>query len=503
MSSSEVGLSAPVAAPPSESPRPEELRQRIASGLGWKAFSQVTGQIARVVVGLLLARLLTPSEFGLAAMALTFSGLTLVFTDLSLGAALVQRRSITEEDRSTVFWTTVGTGVACTAAGVLLAVPIANLFNEPGVRWLIVAESFCFVIVALSATQAALMTRAMAFRGLELRDVGGTLVGSAVALGLAFSGFGAWAIIGQSLAAAAASTILLWTFATWRPRFMFSRQSLRDCGGFGIKLFGSKLMGVVNTYADNLLVGRYLGAAALGMYAVAYNVMFNPVSRLITPIQGVLIPVFSRLQDEPARLGQAWLRGSRLMAFAAFPAFAGMIAVAPDFIPVVLGKKWDEAVPVVQLLCIAGALQAVQTLQHSVLQARGKAGTLLRFMITSSVLNVTAFAFGLRWGITGVAGCFVVSRAVLLPVLTWRTAREVGVRPLDQLRSIWPVVEASILMLLAVAGTRHLLIHTGLGPGLRLLVLILVGVAAYGGLCVLRLRDVAAELRALRRGAVA
>src|SRR5256885_1852005 len=171
MSSSEVGLTAPVA-PPADLVRPDELRRKILGGLGWKAVSQLTGQISRIAVGLVLARLLTPNQFGLAAMVLAFSGLALIFTDLALGAALVQRRTITEEDRSTVFWTTVLTGASCTAAGVALAGPIAGLFGEPRIHWLVVAESFSFVIVALSATQAALMTRAMAFRGLELRDAG-------------------------------------------------------------------------------------------------------------------------------------------------------------------------------------------------------------------------------------------------------------------------------------------------------------------------------------------
>src|SRR5262249_49727547 len=280
---------------------------------------------SRIAVGLVLAHLLTPRQFGLAAMALTFSGIALIFTDLSLGAALVQRRNVTENDRSTVFWTTVATGGLCTVIGIALAGPIASFFNEPHVYALVVAESFSFIIVALSATQAALLTREMAFRGLELRDAGGTIVGAAVAIALAFAGFGPWAIIVQSLAASCVSTTLIWLFSSWRPRFTFSLGSLRECGGVGVKLFGSRVMGVVNTNADNMLVGRFLGSAPLGLYSLAYNLMFNPIARIITPIQGVLIPAFSRLQDDPERLGQAWLRGSRLLAVASFPAFAGMI----------------------------------------------------------------------------------------------------------------------------------------------------------------------------------
>ena len=463
--------------------------------------SQTTAQGSRVVVGLVLAHLLTPHQFGLAAMALTFSGFAVVFSDPALGAALVQRKTITEDDRSTVFWTTVATGAACTLAGIALAGPIASFFSEPHVRWLVIVESFSFVIVALSATQAALMTRAMAFRGLELRDAGGTVVGSVVGIAVAFAGFGPWAIIAQSITMVSVSTVLIWGMSSWRPRFTYSLRSLRECGGFGIKLFGSRVMAVINTYADNLLVGRFLGTAALGLYSLAYNVMFNPISRIITPIQGVLVPAFSRLQEEEARLGQAWLRGSRLLAFASFPAFAGMIAVAPDFVPVVLGDRWNAAVPVVQLLCLAGAGQAVQTLQHSVLQARGKAGTLLRFMVASSVMNVTAFAIGLRWGIVGVAASFVVSRAILLPFLTSRTSREVGLRSRDLVASLWAPTLASFSMFVAVAGCRLLLMKAGFPGAPRLSVLVVVGIAVYAGFCALRAGDLVQELRSLRGGA--
>jgi O-antigen/teichoic acid export membrane protein len=497
-SSAEIGLPAPTV-PAAETARRDDLRHKVISGFRWKLVSQLSGQGARIVVGLVFARLLTPHEFGLAAMALTFSGLALVFADPALGAALVQRRKITENDRSTVFWTTVATGAVCTVAGIALAGPIASFFGEPRVRWLVVVESFSFVIVALSATQAAVMTRAMAFRGLELRDVGGTLAGCALGIALAFAGFGPWAIIAQSIAMVSVSTVLIWRFSTWRPRFTYSLDSLRDCGSFGIKLFGSRVMAFVNTYADNMLVGRFLGSGALGLYSLAYNVMFNPISRLITPIQAVLVPAFSRMQEDRARLGQAWLRGSRVVALASFPAFAGMIAVAPDFVPVVLGHRWTQAVPVVQLLCLAGAGQAVQTLQHSVLQARGEAGTLLRFMIVSSVMNVTAFAFGLQWGIVGVAACFVVSRALLLPVLTWRTTREVGLKSVDLVRSLSAPIQASLTMALAVFGARFLLSDAGLSAGLRLPILVLVGIAVYGAFCLLWARDVVGELRLLAR----
>src|SRR5256885_13242580 len=139
--------SSAVAAP--EAAHSDELRGKVITGLGWKLVSTLTGQVSRVVAGLVFAHLLTPNQFGLAAMALTFSGLAVVFADPLLGAALVQRRTIDENDRSTVFWTTVATGTVCTGIGVLIAGPIASFFGEPSIRWLVVVESLAFVIVAL------------------------------------------------------------------------------------------------------------------------------------------------------------------------------------------------------------------------------------------------------------------------------------------------------------------------------------------------------------------
>jgi O-antigen/teichoic acid export membrane protein len=250
-----------------------------------------------------------------------------------------------------------------------------------------------------------------------------------------------------------------------------------------------------------MLVGRYLGSAALGFYSVAYNVMFSPISRLVAPIQSVLVPAFSRMQEDPERLGRAWLRGSRLMALVAFPAFAGMIVVAPDFVPVVFGSRWNDAVPVVRFLCIAGAVQTVQTLQHSLLQARGQVGMLFRLMTVSCVLNVAAFALGLRWGIAGVAAFFAASRVAMLPVLTYFTTREIGLRPADLARGLGPVIASASLMTVVVLGSRRLLIDAGMGAPGRVAILIAVGIAAYSLACYVFARDVAIEFRRVRSGA--
>lgn len=486
--------------PPAEARSSEGVRGKVATGLRWKLVSQVFSQGSRVLVGFILARLLTPEEFGLAALTLTFSALALVLSDPSLTARLVQRRDITEADRSTVFWATLAAGILCTAAGVALSWPIAAFYGDSALQPLLAVESVTFLLVSLSATHVALMTRAMTFRELELRDMVGTAVGGAVAVVAAFLGAGVWAIVAQSVVSACVATLLLWRFSSWRPGWIFSWNSLRDSGSFGLKLLASRLLSFLNLNADNLLVGRHLGSVALGFYSIAYNVMYAPLLRITAPIQNVMVPAFARLQDERERLGRAWLRGARLSAAVAMPAYLGMLAVAPDFVPVVLGNRWLDAVPVLQLLCISGILQGIQMLQSPLLQARGRAGSLLRYHLVATPVNIAGFAIGLQWGIVGVAAGFAVARALMVPVITRMTCREVGL-PLSAFpRAVAQFVVGAACMCGLVIAARVGLEELGVPATARLAIVVALGAVAYAAYIALRAPDIVAELRNLRSG---
>ncbi len=467
------------------------------SGVGWKALSQVLSQGSRTIVGILLAHLLTPNAFGLAAMALVFTGFAAIFTDLSLGSALVQRATITEEDRSTVFWTTVGSGLAMTAIGIALA-PVAGIFfSRPEVVPLFAACAALTFFSAISSTQMALLTREMNFRSLEIREIVSTLVAAAAAVTMALAGFGAWAIVGQALVGASVSTVLVWRLSHWRPRRTYSRRSLVQLGSFGVKTLFSRILGYLNLNVDNLLIGRYLGSNALGVYSIAYNVMFMPMSRVVSPIQDVMFPALVQLQDDPPRLAQTWLRGNRLAAAIAVPAFLGIAIVAPDFVPVVLGARWHRSVPVLQLLSLAGVAQSLQTLNWSAIQAKGKPGLMLRIMVFTSVVTLTSFAVGLRWGVVGVAGLFAAARFIALLVNTTATCRILDVSLKTYVRSTATLLALTVAMAAAVYVARLALVHAGLAAPLRLPLLVVLGGAVYALLVAWRARDLVGEVRLL------
>ena len=474
------------------------LRARVRRGLGWKAASQVFRQLSRVVVVVILARLLEPADFGLAAMVLAFSALILVFSDLGLGAALVQRASLSEADRSTIFWTNVAAGTALTAIGVAASWPIAAFYGEPEVQPLMAALSVSFLVTALGATQSALLSRTMEFRPLELRQMTATLAGGVVGIVVALQGYGAWAIITQQIAISAVSTVLLWTFSPWRPHMTFSVASLRGVAGFGANVFGARLLFYVSRNADNLLIGRVLGPAALGAYALAYSIMLVPLERIAAPVYEVLFPAFSRLGDDTRRIARSWLRANRMIAAISLPAMAGMIVVAPDFVQVVLGERWSDATPVIRILAWVGLVQSLVRLNSSVLQARDRTDLLLRWSLLITAVNVGAFVLGLQWGVVGVAACYAVANTALQPLNVWLTGRSVGVRVSDFARSLAGVAQATVAMTLCALAVRLALLELDVDEAVRLALVIVVGAVVFLAACAWRVPELRADLDLLR-----
>ena len=475
---------------------PPGLRSLVVRGVSWKVTSQILVQGFSFASTLILARLLTPRDFGLAGLAIVFSGLAFIFADLGIGASIVQRASLTEEDRSTAFWTNAGLGLVLTLVGIGLSWPLAELYRQPEVQPLFAVISLTFLFTALGTTQGALLIRSLSFRSLELRTIVATSTSIAIGIGLAALGFGPWAIIAQSLAISGISTLLLWRSSPWRPRLIYSTESLKHLLGFGSLIFGSNLSRYLERNADNFLVGRFRGPAALGAYGLAYNIMLVPLMKIVLPVQQVFFPALSRI-GEPREAGGLWLRMSRILAAAVVPGLLGMAVVAPDFVVVVLGDKWRSSIHVLQILAWVGIIQFAAAETSTLMQAVGNAGIVFRYSVASSILSVTGFAIGVHWGIIGVAVGYAIANTLLIPFYVSLGGRAVGVSLGRYCRALSGVVQAATAMALVVLGLRFALLDQ-LSAGPRLVVLIVVGVAVYFVLCMWRAPEIAEEIRRVR-----
>jgi O-antigen/teichoic acid export membrane protein len=472
-----------------------DLRGKVRHGVGWKLASVVFGQGSEVLISILLAHLLLPSDFGLAGLAIVFGGLAIGLSDVGLGAAIIQRKSLTEEDRSTVFWVTAMVGVALTLLGVAFSPLVAKFFSNPQVMPLFAVLSISFLFASLGQTQRALLTRQMSFRSLELRNIASTIAGALAALLFALGGFGAWAIIAQVVFTTAVSTLMLWTVSPWRPRMVFCWSRFRTLGGFGVKTFLMRNLVWVNLNGDNLLVGRFLGSTALGIYSVAYNIMVLPSTNITNPLRDVLYAAFARLQHDTRRLGEAWLRVNNIAGSLLVPAFLGLAAVAPDFVPAVLGPNWHEAIPVLQLLCVGAAVGSLQAFNGQVYQALGKPGLFLRFMCFATAVMFSAFVVGLKWGVVGVAGSYAVARTIMLIVNSVQMSRLMDFDLWRMTRSYLAIIFRAAAMGAVVFAARSALIDLGLPGGIRLVILIVGGTLVYLGLTVLLAPAVVQDVR--------
>ena len=473
------------------------LRARVARGTAWSMAASVATLLARTIVAVLLARLLTPAQYGLAGMALVFTALVMLLSDLSLGAALVQRTSIDEDDRSTVFWITVAVGILLTLTGVALSGPIATFFKQPRVQPLLAVLSISFLLLSLQTTQASLLQREMRFRAIATRLTSGVVVGGVVGVTAAALGAGAWALIAQQLAVTGTSTVLLWMQSSWRPRFVFAPRRLRSLGGFGLRVFGSGLVNYINRNTDNVLVGRYLGSGALGAYSVAYNVILLPITQLTGPLQSTLFPAYASIQHDAKRVADIWLRVTTVVTGLVAPAMVGLAIVAPDFVHVLLGHRWQAATPVVQILAFVSLGQAISGLGWRVLQAMDRAGVVLNFSLGGMVLTVASFVVGLRWGIVGVAASYACVAIPIAVVFAGVAARALDVPLIRLWSAVRGAFESTLLMAAALFVVRAGL--AGQAASVRLAVLVFAGAAVYVPVCAWRVPLIRAELGRLHR----
>lgn len=478
-----------------DTPR-SDLASLVVRGVGWIMASQATVQLLAFITSLAVARLLGPRQIGLAAMALVFSSLALILLDAGLPSAVIQRPNLSERDKSTAFWAGMALGLALTLVGLGLSWPLAHLYGEPEVQPLFAALSLAFLLTAPGMIQGALLHRELRFRSLEVRTMIATALSSAVAVTLAAVGVGAWAIIAQHLAITGISTALLWRASEWRPSFQFSLDSLRGMARYAAHVFGSQFVSWATVNVDKLLVGRFLGAASLGAYSLAFSIIITPVTRLAEPITEVFFPAFSRMRD-PARVALAWLRGARMVALPVIPGMLGLIVVAPDLVRVLFGERWEEAIPVIQILATVGLLQAVTALDWSVLQAVDRAQTAFRFALAEAVVSVGAFAAGLPWGVTGVATAYLLATVLMTPVLVRLTAGAVGISVLDWGRALARVTLAAAGMFVAVLAARAALISADVATTPQLLLTVATGCITYSALVWWWAPDVRDELRSL------
>jgi O-antigen/teichoic acid export membrane protein len=392
-----------------------DLRGRSVRGVMATLTSQGSLFVIQSISIMVLARLLTPADFGLVAMVTAISDLATPFADLGLSQATIQRKEITHEQVSALFWVNVAIGLVLTSIVAALGPVLARFYGEPRLKDIAALVSLTFLIAGLRAQPEALLKRQMKFTALAVRNIASLGLGVVFAIALAWRGAGYWAIVAVPVTAQFMQMVLSWFMVKWRPGLPRRCKEVGPMVVFGGRIAASYLLFGLHRNADNVLIGWYWGAGPLGFYSRAYSLLMLPLRQLNAPVAGVAIPAFSRIQSDPERFARYYLRAIGLIFWIGAPLFGFLFVGAQPVIILALGERWRASAPVFQILGISALGQLLLQSMVWLCISRGESKRLLKLLLVISPILICSFVIGLPYGIRAVALSYSVALLAILP----------------------------------------------------------------------------------------
>jgi PST family polysaccharide transporter len=384
----------------------------------------VLGQVARIGIQLasvvVLSRLLSPDDYGVTVMVMAVIGIGEVFRDFGLANAAIQARELSKAQRDNLFWTNTGIGAGISIIVLAIAPLLSLLYGDSRLTAVAMALAPVFLLNGLSTQYRASLARNLRFGSLAVTDVAASALALGIAIALATSGAGYWALVAQQLGTPAVALVLLITQSRWVPGWLQKRVSIRPFLRYGWNILVAQLLTYAGRNADSFIIGIRSGATDLGLYDRAFQILMMPLNQLSTPISRVAVPVLSRLQDEEARFTAFLLRGQTIFLTILIPFFLVAAALAQPLVPVVLGDQWSASASLFQILAVAGVARAAGNATYWVALSRGLTGLSMRLALISTPLLIAAIGVGAVWGVTGVAVGVAATSVVMWPVgLLW------------------------------------------------------------------------------------
>ena len=443
------------------SPPLPDVRSSAVRGLRWTAVKEWVQQGTSVVVLLVLARLLSPADFGTVAIAGSIAAILSALQRQGFATALVQRDQCDPLHLDSAYWATLAIS-AILAAVLLMAAPsIARLYGEPVLASILYVSGAILIVQALASVHGAILQRTLQFRRLAFIGVASALVSAAVAVAFALAGYGLWSMVFQQVAGTVISAAMLWRLSSWRPRARFSLTHLRELWHFGIYVLGSNLVLEIGKRIDALLLGYLLNTSAVGLYSVGRRVVEMIIAVLMKALGSVTFPTFSRIQNDPIRLAGAVLSTIRMVGFIAFPTFLLTAVLAPYVVRTFLGVKWLEGAPVLSLLALGAAIGSVQWIQMSAVLAKGRSDWRLGVNIAALALSILAVVVGHPYGIVAVAALLAARQLILFPVGASLAGRLIPLRLGETIRELTGPLAAAIIAAATAAFVIRSIAETG------------------------------------------
>lgn len=426
------------------------IGNRILSGATWAALDTWGRTLISFAIFVVLARLLSPAEMGLATLALLVPTLLAIPITRGIPEAIIQRKEIDPIHLDSAFWLLVGAGALLCLLIAAFASLIALAFGQPVLTDLIRWTGFLIIIWSIVVVPEAVLKRQLQFKLFAIRALVGTVAGGAAGIAAALSGAGVWSIIVMYLVGTTVEALIIFLGGVWRPRLHYSHTHCRQLFGFAAPITGQSIVGYLNDAIPKIALGSFIGPAAVGLYAIARKPIDLLATMLLSPLISIVMPAASRLQDDAIRMDRLFDATIRVSGIIGFPAFMGFVAISPVVVPLVFGEQWHEAVLATQIVMLLGLLRTIDGPASSTILAMGKSGLLLKFHLAYTVLGTLMFSAAAQISLEATMIAIVALNLLLVPIFLHFVARISRVSVLRPLAVFPRIIAATALMFACV-----------------------------------------------------
>lgn len=426
------------------------LKSKTISGLLWKFAERTGAQAITFILSIILARLLSPSDYGAIAILLVFITIADVFVNAGFGSALIQKKDADNLDFSSVFYFSFLFSVFIYAVIYLAAPFVADFYNMPVLQSTLQVLALRIPVAAINSVQQAYVSRNMQFKKFFYSTLSGTAASAVVGITMAYNGYGIWSLVGQYLSNAVVNTIVLFSVINWRPQLMFSFQRLKSLFSYGWKLLLSGLLDTGYQALNSLLIGKFYTPADLAFFDTGKKFPMVIVNNINSSISSVLFPALASEQDEPERVKAHTRKAIQISSYIMWPMMLGMAACADNIVSLVLTDKWLPAVPYLQIACITYGLWPIHTANLQAINAMGRSDIFLKLELVKKVIGITALLISIQYGVLAIALSGIITGIISTFINAYPNGYLLKYSYWEQIGDVLPSVLLAMLMAVAV-----------------------------------------------------
>jgi len=461
-------------------PSDHDLKKKTVKNTMWSSTSMAVRVFLTVISMPIIARLLSPEDFGIAALATLITEVIALFGEFGLQSALIQRKRIYRIDLETAFWSEVFLGLALAAILLLISPFASEYFEIEELTFALSLTAAGLVLISMTAVHKTLLVRTLRFKELSIVEITSSIIRVSTAIILAWSGFGFWSLVVAGVTSFFVTAVLRFYFLPWIPRLRFNKHRFYRMFRFGRNILGDNLLTYVSNNVDSLIIGKQLGSEALGYYQIALTMpdMIRKNTQQI--LSRVLFPAYSRVQNDRERLHSAFLDIVGGVAFIIFPVIGGFFAIAPIFVPLYFGDQWLVVIVPAQMLCIVAASRTIMAMCGPVIHSQGRPDVTMKLSLFRIPFLILAIMIGLSWGITGIAVSLAALSFIWVLIFLYVTSRIIGLYYGAIMARLIPPVISVITMVLVVQGIHGFVSQNEMtGLMYELFILVLSGIVFY------------------------